>query len=84
MKTLGNKIKIKIKETSAGDLNLDSMPTANEFGEVLDTGPDVKATIKKGDKILFKAWAVDIINHEGVKHYFLDLDTKGLCAIIVK
>ncbi len=82
MKTLGNKIRIKIKETSAGGLNLESMPTANEYGEVLDIGPGVTSPIKKGDKVLFKAWAVDIINYGGEKYYYLDLDTRGLCAIL--
>jgi co-chaperonin GroES (HSP10) len=82
IKTLGNKIRIKIPANSAGNLNLESMTTAVEHGEVIGIGDQVDSSIEIGNIVLFKAWAVDIIDYEGEKYYFLDLSTKGLCAIV--
>lgn len=82
IKTVGNRIQLKIEEPDAGALNLSSMPTAIEFGEVLDVGPDVKLPIKIGDKLFFKSWAIDIITHEGERYYFISEDTNGICAIV--
>lgn len=88
---LGNRIQLDIKEPAAGELSLQSMPTAIEYGTVIGIGPDVSqfwagkelpVHIKVGDKVFFKSWAVDIITHEGKKYYFISEDTKGLCAIV--
>jgi len=78
---VGNRIYLDIEEPTAGGLDLSSTPTAIEFGTVLALGPDVSQEIKVGDKVFFKAWAIDIINYEGKKYYFISEDTKGICAI---
>lgn len=84
MTPLLNKIQISIDKPTAGSLDLSSKATAIECGEVVAIGrlvnPELEIAI--GDKILFKAWAVDIITHEGETYYFIDSDSKGLCAII--
>lgn len=82
IRTIGNKIQLKVDEPEIGGLVTESMPIAVECGEVVGIGEEVKLPIKKGDKIFFKSWAVDIITHEGKKYYFIDSDTKGICAII--
>lgn len=82
IKTLGNRIQLKIDEVEAGGLDTSSMMTAVEFGTVLDIGEDVTLKIKKGDKVFFKSWAVDIITHQSKRYFFISEDTKGLCAIV--
>lgn len=77
---LTNHVLIKITEAKAGNLDI-KIPTAVEFGEIIATGADVKS-VKKGDKVLFKSWGVDIITHEGQKYYFVSEDTNSLKAII--
>ena len=79
---LHNRIQIKIDDVTAGALNLSSKPTVVEVGEVIAVGDSVTLKIKKGDKIFFKAWAVDIINHNDDKYYFLAEDTNGIVATI--
>lgn len=78
---LGNRIQIKIEDPKAGALDLSSRPSAIEFGEVIGTGPMV-TMVKKGDKVFFKAWAVDIVRHDKETYYFIAEDTNGLCAIV--
>ncbi len=81
MKIAPNKIWLKIDEPQAGSLNLSSRPTSVEVGEIVACGP-MTEPYKKGDKIMFKSWGVDIVDHEGKKYYFIDLDTHCICAII--
>lgn len=86
MRTLGTKLQIQIDKPTAGSLDLSSKASAVECGTVVTT-PDNSYIetiykIKVGDKLLFKAWAVDIINYEGETYYFIDADSKGICAII--
>lgn len=82
IKTIGNKIRIEVGEPSVGGLDTSSMPTAVECGEVLEVGPNVAIDLKKGDKVLYKSWGVDIVNYEGKRYHFIDLDTKAVCALI--
>lgn len=96
IKTLGSRIQLEIEEPKTGALNVTSMPTAMEYGTITDIGADVDAkykfindkkgtvesTLKVGDKVMFKAWAVDIIQYGDTKYYFLDIKTGGLCAVI--
>lgn len=81
IKPFGSKIQIKVDESKAGSLYLESMPTAIECGEAIAIGPDVEG-VKVGDKLFYKSWAVDIVTHEGVRYFFIDLTTNGVCAII--
>lgn len=82
IKPLGAKVQISIAESKAGGLEVSGLSVAREMGKVLALGNEVTIPIKVGDQILFKAWAVDIINENGEKYYFIDQDSKGLCAII--
>lgn len=84
IKTIGSRIQIEVDEQSAGGLVLDSLPTAVEVGKVVGVGEDVTLKIKKGDKIMYKSWAVDICTHEGKRYMFIDESTKGICAVIEK
>lgn len=82
IKTIGNRIQLKIEEPTVGGMNIASMPTAVECGEVIGIGEDVKLPVKKGDKIFFKSWGVDIVTHEAIRYYFISEDTKAICAIV--
>lgn len=81
---LGAKIQLDIEENSAGSLDIASVPTAIESGKVIALGKDVTLSINIGDMLFFKSWAVDIITHDGKRYYFIDEDTKGICAIVKK
>lgn len=82
IRPMGNKVQIEVEEPSVGALDTASMPTAIEYGEVLSIGPDVKVDVKKGDHVFFKSWGCDIITYEGKRYYFVDMDTKSLCAVV--
>lgn len=76
-----NKVQVEIDEPKVGGMDLGSMTTAIECGKVVAVGEYV-TSLKVGDKIFFKSWAVDIIFHEGIRYYFIDIETKGICAIV--
>lgn len=82
MQPIGNKIQIAIDKPTAGSLDLSSKATAVECGTVVALGKNVSNELKVGDKIAFKAWAVDILTIDSETYYFIDSDSKGLCAII--
>jgi co-chaperonin GroES (HSP10) len=82
LEVLGEEILLKVDEPKAGALSLDSMKQAKEVGTVVQVGPDVYLPLKKGDRVLFKAWACDIIEHEGEKYIFITQQTNGIKAII--
>lgn len=63
-------------------LDTSSKKTTREFAEVIAVGPLV-TTVKPGDKVFIKAWAIDIINHDKVEHFFTHEDRDGLCAIVI-
>ena len=76
-----NEVQIKIDEAKAGVLNMESTQTAVEFGEVVAIGDEVKG-VKVGQKVLFKAWACDIVTVEGKRYYFINMQTNGIKATI--
>lgn len=82
--TLGSRIQLKVDEPKIGVLMTESMPTAIECAEVIGIGEKVTLPLKKGDKIIYKSWSVDICSIENKKYYFIDETTKGICAIIEK
>lgn len=82
IKALGDRIRVKAQENKAGGLDISSYPTAIEYGEIVDIGPDVTLPVKMGDKIFFKSWAVDIISFEGENYTFISQATGGICATI--
>lgn len=75
------KIQLKIDEPSVGILDTSNMPTAIECGEVIAIGEGINS-IKVGDKLFFKSWAVDIITYDQERYYFIDIDTNGICGIV--
>lgn len=82
IKPIGSRIYIKVDEPSIGALDTSSFPTAVECAEVIAVGDEVKLPVKKGDKLFYKSWSVDIISFEGKRYHFIDEATKGICAII--
>lgn len=74
-------VQIKIEEARAGALDVSSKESAIEFGEVIETGDNV-TTLKKGDNVFFKSWAVDIITHQDKRYYFIDISTNGIIAVV--
>lgn len=84
IETLGTRIQLKIDEPKAGVLDTGSLNVAKETGEVIGLGKDVTLPLKIGDRVMFKAWSCDILSENGVKYYFIDQTTQGICAIIRK
>lgn len=78
---LNNKVLIQIDEPKVGMLDISSKKSALEKGEIIEANP-LCDFLKKGDKILFKAWAVDLLTVEGETYYFIDFDSPGLCGKI--
>jgi len=81
IKPLNNIVQLKIQEAKAGVLDTSSKKSAVEFGEVVNFGENVKG-FKKGDKVFFKAWATDIISHEGETYYFINIETNAILALV--
>ena len=77
-----DKIYIKIEKPVAGSLDLSSKPTAVEHGEVVALGEGTEGTLKVGDKIFVKAWALDVITYNKETYYFVDINSKGILAIL--
>lgn len=83
-------VQLKIDEATAGALNTSSRDSAVEFAEIVgisdtDTvriNPKATDDFNIGDRVFIKAWAIDIVNHEGIKYYFCNIRTGGiLCKI---
>lgn len=79
-----NHIQLEFEEATAGDLITSSRESAVEYAKVIAIAENIKGTfnLKVGDYIFVKAWAIDIINHQDKKYYFIDLDTNGILAVI--
>ena len=72
---LGQNVQIAIeemKQTSSG-LILSTEGLITEKAEVIAIGPEVKK-VKKGDKILFKSWALDTVEINKEKISFIKED----------
>lgn len=76
---MDNMVALKIEEAQAGVLDTSSRETAVEYAEVLAVGSKVES-LKAGDKVFVKAWAVDIINHNDTKYHFVDITSNGILA----
>ncbi len=72
-------VQLKLDPARAGVLDTTSRESAVEYGEVVAVGEGVKG-FAPGDKVFVKSWAIDIIDHEGEKYWFLNVETKGLLA----
>lgn len=79
-------IQLDIEEAKAGVLDTSSRSSAVEYATVVAIGDSADGreirSIQVGDKVFVKAWAVDIINHEDKKYYFVDINSKGILAVI--
>lgn len=74
IKPFDKKIYIKINratKTTSGVALPENKDFVDEVAEVLAVGEQVKK-VKKGDKVLFKYWALDTIIIEDEKHDFID------------
>ncbi len=84
VKTIGKRIQLEVDQLKAGGLVIDSVPTAVEVGTIIGKGDEVTLPVKIGDKIMYKSWCVDICNIDGKRYFFIDEDTKGICAIVIE
>lgn len=88
IKPINGKIQIKIEQPKVGGLDLSSKETAIEVAEVVALPAHIEGQsfinlgLNVGDKIMVKAWSIDVLTWEGEKYYFVDSDSKGICAII--
>ena len=77
-----NIVYIKTEEVKAGALDTSIRESAIEVAEVIAIGDGV-TTLKPGDKIMVKAWAVDTVNFQGENYRFVNINTGGiLCKVI--
>jgi len=74
-------IYLKIEEGKAGILDTSSRASAVEYATVLDIGEGVES-VKKGDRVFVKAWAIDIVNYEDERYYFCAQETNGILAVV--
>ena len=72
---------IKTDVATAGDLITASRDSAVEYAEVLEVGEGVMS-IKKGDMVFVKAWAVDTVTYNDIPYRFVAIDTNGILAIV--
>ena len=74
---------LEMEKANLGSLDTSSVKSAMEWATIKDLGPEVKdKTLKKGDKVFVKAWAIDSILYEGKDYFFTSAERKGICAII--
>ncbi len=81
---LGDQIMLKVEQAKLGVLDTSSMKTGVEWGTVLAVGPGVVSitSVKVGDKVFCKAWAIDTILYEGEDYYFTSEARKGIVAVV--
>lgn len=80
---LGNIIQIRVDKAQAGVLDVETRKTAVEYGEVVAVGDEVTLKVKAGDRVFFKAWAVDIVSHEDETYHFINPESGGILALVV-
>lgn len=81
IKPLKNIVYIKLEEVIAGALVTSSRESAVEYGEVLAVGEGV-TSLKKGDTVFVKAWAIDNVFHEDTRYCFVNIESGGILAIV--
>lgn len=72
---------LKTEEPKVGSLNITGKPSGIEYAEVLEVGSGI-TTLKKGDHIFVKAWAIDTITYLGETYRFVALETNGVLATV--
>ncbi len=77
-----NYIQLEVEKPIAGNLVTDSADVAVEIGTIIAIGEEVKGNYKINDRIFFKAWGTDIVNHEDKRYIFIAEDTNAILAKI--
>lgn len=76
---INNKIQLDIKPVLVAGLETGAI---EEIGTIIAIGDYMDAEKwQVGKKLLFKAWAVDIITLGEAKSYYIDGLSDGICAI---
>lgn len=76
-------VQLKFEEATAGVLDTSSRDSAVEYAEVIAKGEsEATNVVQPGDHVFVKAWAVDIVDHEGKKFYFCDITSNGILAVV--
>ena len=73
-------VQLKIDQAKIGVLDTSSRNTAVEFAEIAAKGDGVNMEI--GDKVFVKAWGVDIVEYNGEKYYFVNVENKSILAVV--
>jgi hypothetical protein len=74
-------ILVKAEDATAGVLDTSSRSSAVEKGEVLMVADDV-SWVKKGDIVHYKGWGVDIIQEDGERLYYIDIETRAVKGVL--
>lgn len=83
-------IYLKTQATKVGGLDTSGKESAVEYAEVLAVGSKggemafqmqpSEFVLAPGDHVFVKAWAIDTIDHEGVRYEFVHVATNGILA----
>lgn len=83
---IGNIIQLDIEPVAINGLDTSSIDSAVEYAKVIGMPrgftSEAYRDIGIGSFVFVKAWAIDIINHQGKKYYFVNLDTQGVLALV--
>jgi co-chaperonin GroES (HSP10) len=66
-----------------GDLDVSTKKTIREVAIVEAIGDGV-TSVKVGDTVLVKAWAIDTVTYEKQDYFFVSESSDGVCAVIEK
>lgn len=81
IKPFTNQIYIKMEEAHAGILDTSSRESAIEYAEIVAIGEGI-TTLKKGDTIFVKSWAIDSVYYNDKRYNFINVETGGILAVI--
>lgn len=79
---LDYEIQLEVDEPKAGALDLSGTPRAIEEATVIAIGDKVTVGVKKGDRVMYKAWALDTCTKDGKKYHFISQTSNAIKAII--
>ncbi len=72
---------IQTEKVIVAGLATDQVPSAVEYAKVIAVGEDVKS-VKVGDNVFVKSWAIDSIYHNDTWFRFVAIETNGILAVI--
>jgi co-chaperonin GroES (HSP10) len=76
VKSVGYKLELEVPTSKVGALHINTGDSIQEIAIVKSVG-ELCSVYKKGDKILFKSYAVDIIIIDDEKFYSIDEEIEG-------